>query len=151
MGSEMCIRDRNRTRPPASPAALSCSIPRRLKLFFSSNFIQTRQESAVLDAGCIFLLCMQTIALQQKYNSIGGANYESYRHRPPDRRPRPGRHPQGDPPHPPHPRGRPVADNIGTVGEILLCHAGSVKKMGTGLYIVTEDRWPTVGIREEWN
>ena len=88
---------------------------------FSSNFIQTRQNSAVLAAGCIFLLCMQTIALQQKYNSIGGANYESYRHRPPDRRPRPGRHPQGDPPHPPHPRGRPVTDNIGTVGKILLC------------------------------
>ena len=74
----------------------------------------------MLDAGCIFLLCMQTIALQQKYNSIGGANYESYRHRPPDRRPRPGRHPQGDPPHPPHPRGRPAADSIDTVGNLLL-------------------------------
>jgi hypothetical protein len=34
------------------------------------------------------------------------------------------------------------------MGEILLRHAGSVKKMGAGLYIVTEDRWPTVGIRE---
>ena len=123
----------NRTRPPASPAALFFSIPRRLKLFFSSNFIQTRQESAVLDAGCIFLLCMQTIALQQKYNSIGGANYESYRHRPPDRRPRPGRHPQGDPPHPPHPRGRPAADDIGTVGTILLRHERFSQTAGVGV------------------
>ena len=52
---------------------------------------------------------------------------------------------------PAYPRGRPVTDNIGTVGKILLRNAGSVKKVGTGLYIVTEDRWPTVGIREEWN
>ena len=44
--------------------------------------------------------------------------------------------------------GDPVTDNIGTVGEILLCHAGSVKKMGTGLYIVTEDEGESVGIRE---
>ena len=56
--------------------------------------------------------------------------------------------PQGDPPHHENPRGRPVTDNIGTVGKILLRHAGSVKKMGTGLYIVTEGRRPTVGIRE---
>lgn len=31
-----------------------------------------------------------------------------------------------------------VTDNIGTVGEILLRYAGSVKKARTGLYIVTE-------------
>ena len=66
-------------------------------------------------------------------------------------RPRPRGHPQGDPPHHAYPRGRPVVDDIGTVGKILLRHAGSVKKMEAGLYIVTEDRWPTVGIREEWN
>ena len=42
----------------------------------------------------------------------------------------------------------PVTDNIGTVGEILLRHAGSVKKMGTGLYIVTEDEGKSVGIRK---
>ena len=59
--------------------------------------------------------------------------------------------PQGDPPHHAYPGRRPVTDNIGTVGKILLRNAGSVKKVGTGLYIVTEDRWPTVGIREEWN
>ena len=46
---------------------------------------------------------------------------------------------------------RPVTDNIGTVGKILLRHAGSVKKMGAGLYIVTEDEGATVGIREGWN
>ena len=43
---------------------------------------------------------------------------------------------------------RPVTDNIGTVEKILLRHAGSVKKMGTGLYIVTEDEGAIVGIRE---
>ena len=45
-------------------------------------------------------------------------------------------------------KGGPVTDDIGTVGEILLCHAGFVKKMGAGLYIVTEDEGATVGIRE---
>lgn len=79
------------------------------------------------------------------------SEYEGNRNRAPDRRPRPRGHSQGDPPHHAYPRGRPVADDIGTVGEIQLRHAGSVKKMGDGLYIVTEDRWPTVGIREEWN
>ena len=49
---------------------------------------------------------------------------------------------------PAYPRGRPVTDNIGTVGEILLRHAGSVKKVWTGLYIVTEDVGESVGIRE---
>ena len=44
-----------------------------------------------------------------------------------------------------------VADSIDTVGEILLCHAGSVKKMGAGLYIVTEDEGATVGTREGEN
>ena len=42
----------------------------------------------------------------------------------------------------------PVTDDIVTVGKILLRHAGSVKKMGTGLYIVTEDEGAIVGIRE---
>ena len=55
------------------------------------------------------------------------------------------------PPYPAYPRGRPVADIIDTVGKILLRHAGSVKKMGTGLYIVTEVEGATVGIREGWN
>ena len=74
--------------------------------------------------------------------------YESNRNRTPNRRPRAGGDPQGDPPHHAYPRGRPVTDNIGTVGEILLRHAGSVKKMGAGLYIVTEDEGAIVGIRE---
>ena len=42
----------------------------------------------------------------------------------------------------------PVTDNTVTAGEILLRHAGSVKKMGAGLYIVTEVEGATVGIRE---
>lgn len=49
------------------------------------------------------------------------SEYEGNRNRAPDRRPRPRGHPQGDPPHHAYPRGRPVTDNIGTVGEILLC------------------------------
>ena len=76
---------------------------------------------------------------------------ESNRNCQTDRRPWPRCHSQGDPPHHENPRGRPVTDNIGTVGEILLRHAGSVKKMGTGLYIVTENEGATVGIREGWN
>ena len=76
---------------------------------------------------------------------------ESNRNCQTDRRPWPRCHSQGDPPHHENPRGRPVTDNIGTVGKILLCHAGSVKKMGTGLYIVTEVEGATVGIREGWN
>ena len=76
---------------------------------------------------------------------------ESNRNCQTDRRPWPRCHSQGDPPHHENPRGRPVTDNIGTVGKILLCHAGSVKKMGAGLYIVTEDEGKAVGIREGWN
>lgn len=75
--------------------------------------------------------------------------YESNRNRAPDRRPRPRGHPQGDPPHHAYPRGRPVTDDIDAVGEILLCYAGFVKKMGAGLYIVTEDEGKSVGIRKE--
>ena len=48
------------------------------------------------------------------------SEYEGNRNRAPDRRPRPRGHPQGDPPHHAYPRGRPVVDDIGTVGEILL-------------------------------
>ena len=50
------------------------------------------------------------------------SEYEGNRNRAPDRRPRPRGHPQGDPPHHAYPRGRPVTDNIGTVGTILLCY-----------------------------
>ena len=41
------------------------------------------------------------------------------------RRFRPRGHPQGNPPHPPHPRGRPVTEIMDTVGTILLLFAGS--------------------------
>ena len=77
--------------------------------------------------------------------------YESNRNCAPHRRPRPRRYSQGNPKNHAYPRGRPVTDNIGTVGKILLRYVGSVKKMGTGLYIVTEDKGETVGIREGWN
>lgn len=76
---------------------------------------------------------------------------ESNRNCQTDRRPWPRCHSQGDPPHHENPRGRPVTDNIGTVGKILLRHAGSVKKMWTGLYIVTENEGKAVGIREGRN
>ena len=52
-------------------------------------------------------------------------------------RPGPGGHPQGDPPHHAHPGGRPVTDDIDTVGKILLRYAGSGKKMGSGPYITS--------------
>ena len=47
---------------------------------------------------------------------------ESNRNCQTDRRPWPRCHSQGDPPHHENPRGRPVTDNIGTVGKILLCN-----------------------------
>lgn len=77
--------------------------------------------------------------------------YESNRNCAPHRRPRSRRYSQGNPKNHAYPRGRPVTDDIVTVGEILLRHAGSVKKMGTGLYIVTEDEGATTSIREGWN
>ena len=50
---------------------------------------------------------------------------ESNRNCQTDRRPWPRCHSQGDPPHHENPRGRPVADSIDTVGEILLCNGRS--------------------------
>ena len=74
--------------------------------------------------------------------------YESNRNRAPHRRPWPRGDPQRDPPHHAYPRGRPVTDNIGSVGKILLCHAGFVKKMGAGLYIITKKYALTMRIRK---
>ena len=74
--------------------------------------------------------------------------YESNRNCAPHRRPRPRRYSQGNPKNHAYPRGRPVTDDIVTVGKILLRHAGSVKKMGSGLYIVTEDEGKSMKIRE---
>ena len=59
--------------------------------------------------------------------------YESHRNCPQDRRPGPGGHPQGDPPHPEDPGGRPVTDNIGTVGTILLRHERFSQTAGMGV------------------
>ena len=46
---------------------------------------------------------------------------ESNRNRAPDRRPRPCRYPERDQADTADSRGRPVRDDIGTVGEILFC------------------------------
>ena len=45
-------------------------------------------------------------------------DYESYWYRAPHRRPGPGGHPQGDPPHHAHPGGGPAVENIDTVGTV---------------------------------
>jgi len=50
----------------------------------------------------------------------GEENYESNRHRTTGGRSGQNRHSKGDQKNPTHPRGRPVADIIDTVGEILL-------------------------------
>ena len=47
--------------------------------------------------------------------------YESNRNRAPDRRSRPRCYSEGDQKNAKNSRGRPVADDIGTVGEILFC------------------------------
>ena len=57
------------------------------------------------------------------FNRQGRFRYESNRNRSPQCRPWTGRYPQGNPPHPPYPRGRPVADSIDTVGAVL-CRNG---------------------------
>ena len=50
-------------------------------------------------------------------------------------RPGPGGHSQGDPPYDAYPRGRPVIDDIATVGEVLLRDDGYGKTDGVGRYI----------------
>ena len=50
----------------------------------------------------------------------------------------PRRDSQGDPPHHAHPGGRPVTDNMDTVGDVLLWDAGSGKTNWSGWYIMTE-------------
>lgn len=48
-------------------------------------------------------------------------------------RPRQGRYPKGDPPHDAYPRGRPVVDDIGTVGDVLLCDGRFGQTAGMGV------------------
>ena len=62
--------------------------------------------------------------------------YEGNRNRAADRRSGAGGDPQGDPAHYAHPGGRPVIDDIGTVADILLWPAGSVKTGRMGSYIL---------------
>ena len=54
----------------------------------------------------------------------GEENYESNRHRTTGGRSGQNRHSKGDQKNPTHPRGRPVADIIDTVGKILLFYVG---------------------------
>ena len=64
---------------------------------------------------------------------------ESNRNSTPNRRPRQGSHTKGDTPHNAYPRRRPVTDDIDTVGEILLRHAGAGETAGLGVgYIAVE-------------
>ena len=78
------------------------------------------------------------------------SEYEGNRIRAPDRRPRPRGNPQGDPPHHAYPRGRPVADDVDTVGTILLRHVRFVQTTGVGVVHSDEnagsDRGDTGGV-----
>ena len=62
--------------------------------------------------------------------------YESYRYRSPGRRPGPHRH--SKPPYPEDSGGRPVADNMDTLADFLLFHAGSGEAKPLEWYIMTE-------------
>ena len=64
-------------------------------------------------------------------------NHESNRDRAPHRRPGPGGDPQGNPTYYAYSGGRPVTDNIGMVGKVLLWDDGFVKKDRVELYMVT--------------
>ena len=75
-------------------------------------------------------------------------NHESDWDRAPHRRSGPGGDPQGDPPHYAYSRGRPVTDNVATVGAVLLRDDGYGKTDGVELYIVTEGFGETVWIWE---
>ncbi len=79
---------------------------------------------------------------------VGGNSFESNWNRAADRRSGPSGHPQGDPPHHAHPGGRPVADYIGAVAEILRWNAGSGKTGRVESYILTKSIPSTVDIRE---
>ena len=63
-------------------------------------------------------------------------------------RPGPGGNSQGDPPYHAHTGGRPITDNIGTMGEIVLRDTGSGKTKGVELYITPEKSFGTMRIRE---
>ena len=60
----------------------------------------------------------------------GGIENESNRNRAPHRRPGARRYSQGDPPHHAYPRGRPVIDDIGTMGAVLRRDGGVGEENG---------------------
>ena len=66
--------------------------------------------------------------------------YESNRHCTPGRRPGADRDSEGDPQNTPNPRGRPVADIIDTVGEILFFYVGFGQKAGV-VVVHSDDEW----------
>mgnify|MGYP006965220172 CR=1 FL=1 len=71
-----------------------------------------------------FYRSKQRFALQRR------KEYESNRHCTPGGRPGENRHSEGDPQNPANPGGRPVADIIDTVGEILLFYVGFGQEAG---------------------
>ena len=70
----------------------------------------------------------------------GEENYESNRHRTTGGRSGQNRHSKGDQKNPTHPRGRPVADIIDTVGEILLFYVGFGEEAGV-VGVHRNDEW----------
>ena len=98
-------------------------------------------------AACIPSPLLRILTMFSK-KTTGGIENESNWDRAAHRRPGPGGHPQGDPPHHAHPGGRPVTDDMDMVGDVLLWNAGSGKKNRPGLYIMTKPAGSTVGIRE---
>ena len=107
-------------KPPAVPAA---SIPAG----------QSREFFPALHIFCYFADNRSVITGKWR-NQI----HESNRHSQAHRRPRPGGDPQGDPQDPADPGGRPVTDNMDTMGAFLLFHAGSGKKRLVEWYIMAE-------------
>ena len=74
---------------------------------------------------------LRTHRVEEKIN-------ESNWNRAPDRRSGKNCHSERDPSHSAYPRGQPVADNMDTVADFLLFHAGSGKKRLVEWYIMAE-------------
>src|SRR5699024_3627577 len=68
------------------------------------------------------------ILIPAKRNKGRRKSHESDRHSQAHRRPGPSSHPQRDPPHHAHPRGRPLPENIVPLGTLLRRHTGGGQK-----------------------
>ena len=75
-------------------------------------------------------------------------DYESNRHCQTCGRPGKNCHSKGDPKDPAYPRGRPVADIIDTVGEILLFYVGFGQKAGV-VVVHSDDEWGRWDLQEK--